>query len=79
MSHPNPENEVLHSGMITYVAVPYPLPTAWQEELKNHSRFHAGDTTHLTAIYKRMRSSVGVEVTRKYIPPVVRNVLKAAA
>ena len=66
MTHPM-ENESVSHGKITYLAVPYPLPKAWRDELINHARYHAGDGPHLKSIDMRMRASIGVSVTRPMV------------
>jgi len=50
---------------ITYVAVPYPLPTAWQNELRMVKK---GDQALLDSIEIRCRKAIGVQVTRAFIP-----------
>ena len=67
MSTPVVENEKQEGRMITYLAVPYPLPKAWRDELINHARYHAGDGPHLKSIDMRMRASIGVLVTRPMV------------
>ena len=67
MSTPVVENEKQEGQMITYLAVPCPLPKAWRDELINHARYHAGDGPHLKSIDMRMRASIGVSVTRPMV------------
>ena len=64
MTHPIPENESVSHGKITYLAVPYPLPKAWRDELINHAISYKYDKAHYKSIDMRMRASIGVLVTR---------------
>lgn len=62
----------LQQKTISYTAVPYPLPDAWKKELIDHHKFRNGDNAHLMALEVRMRATIGQKVTRKYIPPVAK-------
>ena len=59
-------------GMITYIALPYPLPAEWKQEFIAHSKYRAGDAIGLEALDRRCRAAIGINVTRKYIPAVSR-------
>ena len=59
----------LRTKTITFVAVPYPLPKAWQDRLKQQAKNYPGDFAGLEAIEIEMRNSIGFEYTRPYIPP----------
>lgn len=57
-------------GMITYVALPHPLPLAWKQEFIAHAKFKAGDAIGLEALDRRCRAAIGITVTRKFIPSI---------
>ena len=57
MTHPM-ENESVSHGKITYMAVPYPLPKAWRDELINHAISYKYDKAHYKSIDKIGRAHV---------------------
>ena len=59
----------LSTKTITFVAVQYPLPKAWQDRLKQQAKNYRGDFAGLEAIEIEMRGAIGFEYTRPYIPP----------
>jgi hypothetical protein len=59
----------INTKTITYIALPYPLPKAWQDEFKACAKNHKGDFARLEALEIRARATIGFEHTRKYIPP----------
>lgn len=71
----------LDDGTITYTTLPYPLPEQAQAALKAASRYKQGSKAHLSGqnmnlhdVERDLRSSLGVKVTRQYIPPNERAV-----
>ena len=59
----------LKSKTITFIALPYPLPKAWQDRLKQQAKNYPGDFAGLEAIEIEMRGAIGFEYTRAFIPP----------
>lgn len=53
---------------ITYKALPYPLPPEWRTKLK--AVFD--DEKLRTYVTRQMQDEIGMEITRKLIPPVDR-------
>jgi hypothetical protein len=69
----------LRTKSITFQAVPFPLPQAWQDRLKQQAKNYPGDFAGLEAIEIEMRGSIGFEYTRPFIPPRIDPPTKAGA
>ena len=57
--------------LITFKALPYPMPPVWQQEYRDAAKLHPGDVAYLTALEIRARESIGVWHTRPVIMPRV--------
>ncbi len=57
----------LKTGKITYLAIPFPMPPAWQLEFIKAFTNHRGDSQYLTALEARARAALGVIHTRPAI------------
>jgi len=63
----------VYAQLITYKALPYPLPEKFQKQLKACGRWNgeapAGDIVELYKLEKKMRDMFGVYITRPFIQP----------
>ena len=61
------DNGIIKDGMITYTALPCPLPETWRKEFIDCATRHKGDYAKLAALEIRCREAIGFEHTRKFI------------
>ena len=63
----------VYAQLITYKALPYPLPEKFQKQLKACGRWNGeapeGDIVGLYTLEKKMRDMFGVYITRPFIQP----------